>query len=36
MKTSNSTSHKTKNKSVEEKHKPTSKLSFVKLLKNCH
>ena len=36
MKISNSISHQTKSKRVEEKHKPTSKLSFLKLLKNCH
>ena len=33
---SNSTSHKTKSKSVERKHNSASKPSFLKLLKNYH
>ena len=32
---SNSTFHKTKNKREEQKHKPTSNSSFLKLLINC-
>ena len=33
---STSTSHKTKNKTEEQKHNPTPKASFLKFLKNCH
>ena len=33
---SNSTSHKTTKKSVEQKHNSASKPSFLKLLKNYH